>query len=90
MTLADLPNLGERSAQMLEAAGITTRSQLEEAGPVRAFLAVKQAGTKPSMNLLWAIAGCLRDTHWTRLPPHYKEQLRAELHELTSGGQRPP
>jgi hypothetical protein len=84
MTISDLPNLGERSAEMLAAAGIFTRSQLKQLGPVRAFLAAKQAGTKPSMNLLWAIAGALTDTHWTRLSPEYKQRLRNELEELTS------
>ena len=86
MTIADLPNLGEYSADVLAMAGITTRAQLEQLGPVRAFLAAKQTGSNPSTNLLWAIAGALSDTHWTALTPEYKKQLRTELEELTSEG----
>ena len=84
MTLADLPNLGKHSAEMLAAAGISTYSQLKELGPVKAFLAAKQAGANPSMNLLWAIAGALSNTHWTQLSPEHKEQLRSELEHLTA------
>jgi DNA transformation protein and related proteins len=84
MTLVELLNLGARSSQMLASAGIISRSQLEELGPVKAYLAVKQTGSKPSLNLLWAIAGALTDTRWDRLPPEFKSQLLNELQLLTS------
>lgn len=87
MLLAELPNLGAHSAKMLAAAGISTRSQLEELGPVKAFLAAKQAGGKPTMNLLWAIAGALTDQKWDTLSQEYKEQLRDELKQLLSNGE---
>lgn len=82
MLLIELPNLGTHSAKMLAAAGISTRAQLEELGPVKAFLAAKQAGGKPTMNLLWAIAGALADQKWDTLPSKHKEQLRDELEQL--------
>jgi hypothetical protein len=84
MTIAKLRNLGPQSADMLMLAGIQTREQLEQLGPVPAYLAVKQAGLKPSLNLLWAIAGALTETHWAKLSPEYKQALRDELDEQTS------
>ena len=77
--ISDLPNLGVKSAEMLARAGITSRSDLEQLGAVRAYLAVKQSGAKPSLNLLWAIAGALSDTHWSRLSETQKQRLKKEL-----------
>lgn len=79
MSLANLPNLGPKSAEMLNAAGFQNPTQLEQAGAVPAFLAVKHAGFRPSLNLLWAIAGALNDIHWRQLPTELKQELLAEL-----------
>ena len=54
-----LRNLGPRSREMLERAGIDTLERLREAGAVRAYVAVKRAGGRPSLNLLWALEGAL-------------------------------
>ena len=82
MSIAKLPNLGERSAEMLAAAGITTCSHLRQLGPVRAFLAVKQTGARPSLNLLWALAGALSNQHWLHLSAELKAKLQQELIDL--------
>ena len=82
MSLADLRNLGDKSAQMLAAAGIHSHEDLVQLGPVRAFLAARQAGSNPSLNLLWAIAGALTDTDWRELSEEYKQSLQQELDEL--------
>lgn len=84
--LAAERNLGPRSAEMLAAAGIVERSQLEEMGAVAAYLATLQAGAKPHLNLLWAIHGALTDTAWNELSPATREQLRRELKLWTRGG----
>lgn len=76
--LASLKNLGEESARMLEAAGIATRSDLSELGAVGAYVAVKRKGLKPTLNLLYAIEGALRDVAWTDLPYHVRTQLTLE------------
>ena len=81
--IAELLNLGERSAQMLAAAGITSVGQLRDLGPVVAFLAIKQAGQRPSINLLWAIAAGLQNRHWADLDDEEKAKLRRELEQLT-------
>jgi DNA transformation protein len=57
-------NLGPASSSMLLAAGIRSEQQLRELGVVAAYLTVKASGTKPSLNLLWAIAGALTDRDW--------------------------
>ena len=88
MTLANLLNLGPRSAEMLARAGIVTQQQLEELGPVGAYWSALQTGTKPNLNLLWALAGALSDTRWNELSPHRKQQLLDEL-QLLSGDSEP-
>jgi DNA transformation protein len=80
--LTEFPNLGPASARMLAAAGIDTPEQLRELGPVLAFLAVRQAGQKPSMNLLWAIAAGLKNRHWSELSQRERQHLQQQLRQL--------
>ena len=79
--LRQLPNLGPKSEQMLYNAGITTPEQLKQLGPVKAYLRVKQTGLKPSLNLLYAIAGALSNTHWNKLSPEERCHLLMELED---------
>ena len=60
---------------MLRAAGINTASDLRRLGSVDAFMAIREAGQRPTMNLLWALEGALREEHWAKLP----EKVRAKL-----------
>lgn len=64
MNIADLPNFGPKSQQMLERAGIRTVEQLSKLGSVRAYLQVKNCDGKASLNLLWAMEGALSGRHW--------------------------
>jgi DNA transformation protein len=80
---AELPNLGTRAAEMLAAAGIESIQQIRDLTPVVTFLAVRQAGGQPSLNLLWAIAGGLQDRDWTELSEQEKSERRSQLEELT-------
>ena len=81
-SLENFPNLGKKSAQMLWRAGIRSREDLEDLGAVVAYLAVKQSGQNPSLNLLWAIAAGLQDRRWTDLSTAEKLALRNDLDEL--------
>ncbi len=81
--ITEFPNLGPKSARMLAAAGITSPEQLREFGALAAFLAVRQSGQNPSLNLLWAIEAGLRNRHWTDLSSAEKDRLRAQLIEWT-------
>ncbi len=83
--IADMRNLGEKSAAMLAAAGITTVEQLEQLGAVEAYLMVKQAGVSVSLNLLYAIEGALTDTHWNQLGQGRRESLLLALDARESG-----
>lgn len=62
-----LKNLGPRSWLMLEAAGIPSAHQLRKVGSVAAYVEVKKAGQKPSLNLLWALEGALTDRDWKQV-----------------------
>lgn len=79
MTSTDkLRNVGPKSAAWLRQVGLRTREDLEAAGTVDAFMRVKRAGFKPSMNLLYALEGALLDCHWQEVPQDRREQLVAE------------
>lgn len=72
-------NVGGKSAAWLRQVGIRTRADLEKHGAVGAFVKVKKAGFKPSLNLLYALAGALDDCHWQQLGGERREALLAEL-----------
>jgi DNA transformation protein len=82
MNIADLPNFGPKSQQMLAQAGIKTIEQLRELGAVRAFVLVKRAGTGASLNLLWAIEGALSGRHWQDVAKHDRLSLLLELEDV--------
>ena len=73
-----LRNVGPKSAAWLRQVGLRTRADLEAAGTVDAFMRVKRAGFKPSMNLLYALEGALLDCHWQEVPHARRVQLVAE------------
>lgn len=77
MTVAPLKmrNIGPKSAAWLRQVGLRTREDLEAAGALDAFMRVKRAGFKPSLNLLYALEGALKDCHWQEV----SEQRRNEL-----------
>ncbi|MCL1635615.1 TfoX/Sxy family protein [Luteimonas sp. SX5] len=70
-----LRNIGPKSAAWLRQVGLRSRADLEAAGALEAFMRVKRAGFKPSLNLLYALEGALLDCHWQEVP----EARRAEL-----------
>ena len=78
MTLPKLRNIGPKSAAWLRQVGLHSREDLEAAGPVEAFMRIKRAGFKPTMNLLYAIEGALCDCHWQEVPDARRQQLVAE------------
>ena len=75
MTGTKLRNIGPKSAAWLRQVGLRTQEDLEGVGAVEAFIRVKRAGFRPSLNLLYALEGALLDCHWQQLP----EDRRAEL-----------
>lgn len=78
-TVPGLKNIGPVSSRWLAAVGIRKRADLIRLGPVEAFLRVKAAGHKPSLNLLWALAGAERGLPWSKLSTADRQQLLLEL-----------
>ncbi|MDN5782508.1 MAG: TfoX/Sxy family protein [Luteimonas sp.] len=68
-------NIGPKSAAWLRQVGLRTPEDLAEAGPLEAFMRVKRAGFKPSLNLLYALEGALCDCHWQEVPDARRVQL---------------
>ena len=73
-----LRNIGPKSAAWLRQVGLRTEADLVAIGPVEAFMRVRRAGFKPTMNLLYALEGALRDCHWQDVPEPRRQQLAQE------------
>lgn len=63
MAGAKLRNIGPKSAAWLRQVGLRTREDLAAVGAVEAYMRVKRAGFKPTLNLLYALEGALLDCH---------------------------
>lgn len=68
-------NVGPKSAAWLRQVGVRTQEDLVRLGPVEAFMKVKRAGFRPSLNLLYALAGAIENCHWADLPDERKSAL---------------
>lgn len=68
-------NIGPKSAAWLRQVGLHTRADLEAAGPVDAYMRVRRAGFRPSLNLLYALEGALQDCHWQEVPDERRREL---------------
>lgn len=80
-TLADLPNLGPRSAEMLVRAGITSRAQLQALGAVAAYARAKAVEPSVSLNLLWALEGALTGLPWQVVAREHRTSLLLALED---------
>jgi DNA transformation protein len=79
--IADLPNFGPKSQQMLAKAGFVTLEQMRELGAVRAYVQVKRTGNV-SLNLLWAMEGALTGQPWREVAKHERLRLLLELEDV--------
>lgn len=68
-------NVGPKSAAWLRQVGIRTEEDLRKIGAVEAYRRVKIAGFKPTLNLLYSMAGAEDDCHWTQLGEDRKAAL---------------
>lgn len=75
MTTEKLRNIGPKSSAWLRQVGLRTRDDLAGVGTVDAFMRVKRAGFKPSLNLLYALEGALQDCHWQEIPDARRVEL---------------
>lgn len=79
-----LPNVGPKSAAWLRQVGIRTQAELAETGSVAAFVKIRRAGFKPSLNLLYSLEGALLGCHWQQVPPDRRDRLKAEAEAATA------
>ena len=70
-----LRNIGPKSAAWLRQVGLRTEEDLRSIGALEAFMRVKRAGFKPSLNLLYALEGALMDCHWQEIPAERRAEL---------------
>jgi len=80
--ISQLLNLGPKSEEWLNDVGIHSECDLQKTGAVQAFLLLKDKGHKPSLNMLYAMAGALTDVRWDRLSGEKKAKLLLELDAL--------
>lgn len=78
MTTKRMRNIGPKSAAWLRQVGLRTQQDLQAVGAVGAFVKVRRAGFKPSLNLLYSLEGALIDCHWQHVPPARRHALLAE------------
>ena len=76
-TPGKIRNVGPKSAAWLRQVGVRTQDDLTRLGAIEAFMKVKRAGFRPSLNLLYALEGALADCHWADLPDERKAALLA-------------
>ncbi|MDO8318740.1 TfoX/Sxy family DNA transformation protein [Rhodoferax sp.] len=80
--LTELVNLGPKSQQMLQTAGICTLAQLRKLGSVAAYVKVKNTGLPASLNLLWALEGALTGLSWQVIAREHRTSLLLALEQL--------
>jgi DNA transformation protein and related proteins len=88
MSTTQLRNIGPKSAAWLRQVGVRSEQDLIDAGAIGAFLKVRRAGFKPSLNLLYSLEGALLGCHWQELPEPRRAQLLADLEHASA--QLPP
>jgi len=74
-----LPNLGPKSIQMLQSAGIHSLEQLQRLGSVAAYVRVKKVWPAASLNLLWALEGALTGLRWQDVARDHRTSLLMAL-----------
>jgi len=80
--VSQLLNLGPKSESWLNDVGIHSKHDLEQVGAVQAFLLLKGKGHKPSLNMLYAMAGALMGVRWDKLTGKKKAKLLLEVDAL--------
>ena len=73
-----LRNIGPKGMAWLRQTGVRTLDDLKDVGALSAFVRVKRAGFKPSLNLLYALEGAILDCHWQEIPDGRRSELIEE------------
>lgn len=70
-----LRNIGPKSNAWLRQTGVYTLDDLKAVGALAAFIRIKRAGFKASLNLLYALEGAILDCHWQTIPTARRSEL---------------
>lgn len=68
-------NIGPKSMAWLRQTGIRTQADLEAVGSLAAYVRIKRAGFKPSLNMLYAMEGAILGCHWQEIPTERRSEL---------------
>ena len=83
--LTDLPNIGQKLAEHLEKAGISSPEALREAGAETSFLRIRtQVDSTACLHELEALAGSVEGVHKSQLSSDRKAELKAWFRSLRS------
>ena len=75
MSTEKLRNIGPKSMAWLRQTGVRSLEDLKAVGALAAYVRVKRAGFKPSLNLLYALEGAILDCHWQEIPDERRSTL---------------
>ena len=75
MSATKMRNIGPKSAAWLRQVGLRSLEDIAAIGTVDAFMKVRRAGFKPSLNLLYALEGALQNCHWQEVPDARRTEL---------------
>lgn len=89
MSTTQLRNIGPKSAAWLRQVGLRTEEDLRAAGSVEAFMRVRRAGFRPSLNLLYALEGALQGCHWQEVSQARRQEMVAAV-EAAAAALPPP
>ena len=73
-----LRNIGPKGMAWLRQTGVRTLEDLRGVGALSAYVRVRRAGFKPSLNLLYALEGAILDCHWQSIPDTRRAELIAQ------------
>ena len=79
-----LRNIGPKSMAWLRQTGVRTLDDLKAVGALAAYVRVKRAGFKPSLNLLYALEGAILDCHWQEIPDERRSALILQADEAVA------
>lgn len=79
-----LRNIGPKSMAWLRQTGVRTLDDLKAVGSLAAYVRVKRAGFKPSLNLLYALEGAILDCHWQEIPSERRSVLVLQADEAVA------
>ena len=80
-SIAQLLNLGPKSAAVLAETGITSLEQLKRLGAVSVYYKAKRGNPAVTLNLLWALEGAILVQPWRQVAREHRTSLLLALED---------